>query len=219
MLPRWTNEALTPYCLPRTSKTLNSCTDLLTSITFLPTAMLPTRQQSNKLGICLSCSESSCSPLEAYTNVDLTLHTLTHLLATAHLIVAFMQRRRRSMPSQLYFDLTLTLATLSPTEVIKDESCTGYLLFLFSHCILFKDEACLSAKTKAHLWVVVSRWESMPPARHCRIQSRIQQACTAMGAHIYLTAKWSLRLLLEYWPTMLDPAGKGKAQKAQDRWT
>jgi len=28
------------------------------------------------------------------------------------------------MPSQLYFDLNLTLATLSPTEVIKDESCT-----------------------------------------------------------------------------------------------
>ena len=72
--------------------------DLLTSIACLPdgdATNSPAEQQTRDLLELLG--KLPAHLLEAYTNVDLTLHQqLTHLLAAAHLIVAFMQRRREA---------------------------------------------------------------------------------------------------------------------------
>jgi hypothetical protein len=74
----------------------------------------------------------------------------------------------------------------------------------------------LSAKTKAHLWVLFA----MSVGAHSVLTLPLSiknptKLVQHMGAHILLDSKMerslqSLRLLLEYWRTMLDLAGKGE---------
>ena len=69
----------------------------------------PSVQQSRKVLQLLSCFYMHL--LEAYTNVDFTLHQqLTHLLAAAHLVLAFYAKEKgHAMTSQLFFDLMTTI--------------------------------------------------------------------------------------------------------------
>jgi hypothetical protein len=93
---------------PKDKQDVKLMYDLLTSIACLHDANAtnsPAEQQT--WGLLVLLGKLYAHLLEAYTNVDLTLHQqLTHLSAAAHLIIAFYAKEKGgSMPSQLYFDL------------------------------------------------------------------------------------------------------------------
>lgn len=93
---------------PKDKQDVKLMYDLLTSIACLPDADAtnsPAEQQTR--GLLVLLGKLYAHLLEAYTNIDLTLHQqLTHLSAAAHLIIAFYAKEKGgSMPSQLYFDL------------------------------------------------------------------------------------------------------------------
>ena len=93
---------------PKDKQDIKLMYDLLTSIACLPDTNAtnsPAEQQTQ--GLLVLLGKLYAHLLEAYTNIDLTLHQqLTHLSAAAHLIIAFYAKEKGgSMPSQLYFDL------------------------------------------------------------------------------------------------------------------
>jgi hypothetical protein len=97
---------------PKDKQDVKLMFDLLSSIASLPpppSTDSPSVQQSRKVLRLLGCLYAHL--LEAYTNVDLTLHQqLTHLSAAAHLVLAFYAKEKgRAMPSQLFFDLMTTI--------------------------------------------------------------------------------------------------------------